>query len=156
MERLAVSKKQIVILIGFIVCGCAVQTADAPQRAKDVDVIFDEPKIEYESPVPIDILGRVEHGMEVLEKVLDRAAEKGADGMIDHSVRTRGRVAGGADAYATVGRCWPLVAPQNRKIQTSCASAPGKSGHFRLDPPRPLLAESSLKPGGGASATDLA
>ena len=95
--------KGLVLLIGFAIVGCAAQAPEPPPRDREINVFLEEPLIEYESLGSVDISSRAEHEMEVLEKVLDRAAQMGADGVIVRSVRTKGRVAGGGDNFGTGG-----------------------------------------------------
>jgi hypothetical protein len=95
--------KMLVLLIGFAMGACAGQAPDPPPRDREINVFLEEPLIEYESLGSVNISRSAEHEMEVLEKVLDRAAEMGADGVIVHSVRTKGRGAGGGDTFGTGG-----------------------------------------------------
>ncbi len=91
------------ILIGLVICGCASQPTELTQEERDLHVFYEEPKIEYENLGRIDTTSPAKHAMVVLEKILSRAVELGADGVIIHSIRNKGTVAGGADAFGTGG-----------------------------------------------------
>ncbi len=91
------------ILIGLVICGCASQPAELTQEERDLHVFYEEPKIEYEKLGRIDATSRANHAMDVLEKILSRAVELGADGVIIHSIRNKGTVAGGSDSFGTGG-----------------------------------------------------
>ncbi len=91
------------ILIGLVICGCASQPTELTQEERDLHVFYEEPKIEYEKLGRIDATSRANHAMDVLEKILSRAVELGADGVIIHSIRNKGTVAGGGDAFGTGG-----------------------------------------------------
>ncbi len=95
--------KIFMILIGLVICGCASQPTDLTQEERDLHVFYEEPKIEYEKLGRIDATSRANHAMDVLEKILSRAVELGADGVIIHSIRNKGTVAGGGDAFGTGG-----------------------------------------------------
>ena len=91
------------ILIGLVICGCASQPTELTQEERDLHVFYEEPKIEYEKLGRIDTTSRANHAMDVLEKILSRAVELGADGVIIHSIHNKGTVAGGGDAFGTGG-----------------------------------------------------
>ena len=91
------------ILIGLVICGCASQPTELTQEARDIHVFYEEPTIDYESLGRIDATRRANHPMDVLEEILRRAVELGADGVIVHSTRNKGTVAGGADRFGTGG-----------------------------------------------------
>ena len=95
--------KIFMILIGLVICGCASQPTELTQEERDLHVFYEEPKIEYEKLGRIDATSRANHAMDVLEKILSRAVELGADGVIIHSIRNKGTVAGGGDAFGTGG-----------------------------------------------------
>jgi len=95
--------KIFVILIGFAFFGCASQPTVPTQKEKDIHVFHEEPKIDYENLGRVDATSRARHAMDVLEKVLSRAEELGADGVIVHSILNKGAVAGGSDAFGTGG-----------------------------------------------------
>jgi hypothetical protein len=95
--------KIFLILIGLVICGCASQPTELTQEERDLHVFYEEPKIEYEKLGRIDATSRANHAMDVLEKILSRAVELGADGVIIHSIRNKGTVAGGGDAFGTGG-----------------------------------------------------
>ncbi len=95
--------KIFMILIGLVICGCASQSTELTQEARDIHVFYVEPKIDYENLGRIDATRRANHAMDVLEKILIRAAKLGADGVIVHSIRNKGTVAGGGDTYGTGG-----------------------------------------------------
>jgi len=95
--------KIFMILIGLVICGCASQPTELTREEIDIHVFYEEPKIDYESLGRIDTTRRANHAMDALEKTLSRAVELGADGVIIHSIRNKGKVAGGADAFGTGG-----------------------------------------------------
>ena len=74
------------ILIGLVVCGCATQPTELTQEERDIHVFYEEPKIDYESLGRIDTTSRAKHAIETVDKILRRAAELGADGVIIHSI----------------------------------------------------------------------
>ena len=91
------------ILIGLVIFGCASQPKELTQEEIDLHVYLEEPKIDYENLGRIDTTIRAKHPMDTLEKILSRAVELGADGVIIHSIRNKGTVAGGGDAFGTGG-----------------------------------------------------
>ena len=91
------------ILMGLAICGCASQPTELTEAEKNINVFYEEPKIEYESLGRIDATGRAKNAMDMLERILRRGAELGADGVIVHSISNKGTVAGGADTYGTGG-----------------------------------------------------
>ncbi len=95
--------KIFMILIGLVICGCASQPTELTQEERDLHVFYEEPKIEYEKLGRIDTTSPAKHAMDALEKILSRAVELGADGVIIHSIRNKGTVAGGHDAFGTGG-----------------------------------------------------
>ncbi len=95
--------KTYMILIGLIFCGCASQPTGLTQEERDIDVFYEEPKIGYEDLGRIDATSRAKHAMDALDKILSRAVELGADGVIVHAIRNKGGIAGGADAFGTGG-----------------------------------------------------
>jgi len=95
--------KILMILLGLVICGCASQPTELTQEARDLHVFFEEPKIDYENLGRIDATSRARHAMDTIEKILSRAAELGANAVIIHSVRNKGTVAGGGDAFGTGG-----------------------------------------------------
>ena len=95
--------KIFMILIGLIICGCASQPTELTQEERDLHVFFEEPKIDYENLGRIDSTSRAKHAMDMLEKILSRAVELGADGVIVHSIRNKGTVAGESDEFGTGG-----------------------------------------------------
>ncbi len=95
--------KIFMILIGLFICGCASQPTELTQEERDLHVFYEEPKIDYENLGRIDSTSRAKHAMDMLEKILSRAVELGADGVIVHSIRNKGTVAGGGDAFGTGG-----------------------------------------------------
>ena len=91
------------VLIGLIIAGCASQpTAPAPEKI-DIHVFYETPKVDYTELGSVGKTQRAEHPMEVLEQILLSAAELGADGVIVHSIRNRGTVAGLGDTFGTGG-----------------------------------------------------
>ena len=95
--------KIFMILIGLVICGCASQPTELTQEARDLHVFYEEPKISYETLGRIDTTSRANNSMDALEKVLIRAAELGADGVIIHSISNKGTIAGEVDTYGTGG-----------------------------------------------------
>ncbi len=91
------------ILIGLVIFGCASQPKELTQEEIDLHVYLEEPKIDYENLGRIDTTIRAKHPMDTLEKILSRAVELGADGVIIHSIRNKGTVAGGSDSFGTGG-----------------------------------------------------
>jgi hypothetical protein len=93
-----------IVLIWLIIGGCASsgQPVEPAQQGSDLLVFYEEPKVDYESLGSVEVTSRASNRMEVLEKARIRAAELGANGIIVHSIRNRGTVAGGADAFGTV------------------------------------------------------
>ena len=73
------------------------------QAEKDIHVFYEEPKIEYEILDRFNTTNPAKHPMDTLNKVLRRAAEIGADGVIVHSLRKKGTVAGQHDKFGTGG-----------------------------------------------------
>ncbi len=95
--------KIFMILIGLVIFGCASQPTELTQEERDLHVYYEEPKIAYENLGRIDTTSRANHAMDMLEKILSRAVELGADGVIVHSIRNKGTVAGGSDEFGTGG-----------------------------------------------------
>lgn len=91
------------ILIAVAICGCASQESKTPQESINVQVFYDEPKIEYEELGAINTTNRAKDPLNALEKTLGRAADMGANGVIVHSITNKGLVAGGRDTFATGG-----------------------------------------------------
>lgn len=101
--------KSLVLLIALVLAGCASQSSGPAQEVPDIQelpdiqVFLEEPSIAYESLGRVDETGRGEHPADVLEQVIRRAAELGANGVIVHSVRNQGRVTRGNDVFGTGG-----------------------------------------------------
>ncbi len=95
--------KIFIILIGLVVFGCASQPTELTQEERDLHVFYEEPKIDYENLGRIDSTSRAKNAMAMLEKILGRAVELGADGVIVHSISNKGTVAGGGDEFGTGG-----------------------------------------------------
>ena len=95
--------KIFMILIGLVICGCASQPTELTQEGRDLHVFYEEPKIPYENLGRIDRTSRASDSMDALEKILSRAAELGADGVIIHSILNKGKVAGEVDTFGTGG-----------------------------------------------------
>jgi len=76
--------KIFMILIGLVFCGCVSQPAELTQEESSLDVYYEEPNTAYEN------LGRIvatsPNGMakDTKGKILSRAVELGADGIIIH------------------------------------------------------------------------
>ncbi len=96
--------KIFMILIGLVICGCASQPTELTQEERDLHVFYEEPKIDYENLGRIDSTSRAKHAMDMLEKILSRAVELGADGVIVHSIRNKGSIDDAGDAFVTGGR----------------------------------------------------
>ena len=97
------------ILIGLVIFGCASQPTELAQEESDIHVFYEEPKIDYEELDRIDTTGRGNNAMDVLEKVLHRAEEMGADGVIVHSILNKGEIGGGPDGFGTGGASPPSM-----------------------------------------------
>ena len=95
--------KSLVPLIAFLLAGCASQPSEPPQELPDVQVFLEEPTIEYESLGRVDETGRAEQPTDILEQIIRRAAELGANGVIVHSIRNQGRAARSSDSFGTGG-----------------------------------------------------
>jgi hypothetical protein len=91
------------ILIALIISGCSSQQIELMQEEKDIHVFYEEPKIEYEVLDRINTTRPDKHPMDTLNTILRRAAELGADGVIVHSLRKKGTVAGQHDKFGTGG-----------------------------------------------------
>ena len=95
--------KIFIILIGLVICGCTSQPTELTQEERDIHVFYEEPKIAYENLDRIDTTSRGNNAVDALDKVLRRAAELGADGVIIHSISNKGTVAGSVDTFGTGG-----------------------------------------------------
>ena len=95
--------KIVMTVIALAICGCANQPTELTQEEGNIHVFYEEPKIDYESLGHINMTRRADHPMSALEQILGRAAELGADGVIVHSIRNKGTVAGGRDEFGTGG-----------------------------------------------------
>ena len=96
--------KIFIILIGLVIFGCTTQPTELTQEERDIHVFYEEPKIAYENMDRIDTTSRGNNAVNALDKVLRRAAELGADGVIIHSISNKGTVTGRADTFGTGGR----------------------------------------------------
>lgn len=95
--------KIVMIVITLAICGCATQPTELTPEERNIHVFYEEPKIEYESLGRINMTRRADHPMNALEQMLSRAVKLGADGVIVHSIRNKGKVAGGRDEFGTGG-----------------------------------------------------
>lgn len=95
--------KIFIILIGLVICGCTSQPTELTQEERDIHVFYEEPKIAYENLDRIDTTSRASNAVDALDKVLRRAAELGADGVIVHSISNKGTVADSVDTFGTGG-----------------------------------------------------
>jgi hypothetical protein len=95
--------KIFMILVGLVVCGCASQPTELTQEERDIHVFYEEPKIAYENLDRIDTTSRASNAIDALDKVLRRAAELGADGVLVHSISNKGTVADSVDSFGTGG-----------------------------------------------------
>lgn len=100
--------KLFLLLTALTLAGCASAPSEPPPVAPDIDVsniqvFLEEPSIGYETLGRVDRTSRAEHPAEVLETIVARAAEMGADGVIVHSIRNQGRVARSSDVFGTGG-----------------------------------------------------
>lgn len=91
------------VLLATVICGCASQEPETSQEPVNVQVFYDEPKIEYEDLGRINSTNRAKDPLAALGKTLERAAEMGANGVIVHSITNKGLGAGGRDSFATGG-----------------------------------------------------
>ena len=105
-------------LVLFFLVGCAggpaqpepdVADTVSAVDTSDIDVFLEEPSIEYESLGRVGMTSRAEHPAEVLNAILVRAGELGADGVIVHSIRNQGRVGQSTDSFGTGGGTGYLV-----------------------------------------------
>ncbi len=101
--------KIFMILIGLVICGCASQPTELTQEERDLHLFYEEPKIDYESLGRIDTTSRAKHAMDALDRIRSRAVELGADGVIVHSIRNKGRIDRGVDEFGTGGGGQPTV-----------------------------------------------
>ena len=95
--------KIVMIVIVLASIGCVNQPTELTQEERNIHVFYEEPKIEYESLGRINLTRRADHAMNALEQIFGRAVELGADGVIVHSIRNKGTVAGGSDEFGTGG-----------------------------------------------------
>ena len=95
--------KTYMILMALLISGCASQSPELTQRESDIHVFYEEPKIDYESLGRVDTTSPGKTAMDTLDKIIRRAAELGADGVIVHTIRNKGTVAGGHDTFGTGG-----------------------------------------------------
>lgn len=95
--------KIIAVFLVLVLLGCASQPTEPTPEKIDIHVFYEAPEIDYEEIGPIDETKRAEHPMDVLEQILRSAVELGADGVIVHSIRNRGTVAGLGDTFGTGG-----------------------------------------------------
>ena len=91
------------ILLGLVICGCVSQPTELTQEERDIHVFYEEPKIDYESLGRVDATSRTDHPMDMLNKILRRAVELGADAVLIHSIHNKGAVVGRGDAFGTGG-----------------------------------------------------
>lgn len=92
-----------IFLAGLALCGCASQATEPAVEEFDIQVFYEDPKIDYQSLGRVDTTSRGKTAMDVLNRTLGRAAQLGANGVIVHSILNKGTVAGGADAFGTGG-----------------------------------------------------
>jgi sugar phosphate isomerase/epimerase len=71
--------KKFMILTGLAICGCSSQPTELTQEARDIHLFYEEP-------------------------VMRNAAELGADGVIVHSISSRGSTVGSTDTFGIGGR----------------------------------------------------
>ena len=95
--------KILMILLAVVICGCASQSPELTQEARNIHVFNEEPTVAYETLGRVDTTTRGRNAMDVLEKIQIRAVELGANGIIVHSILNKGTVAGGTDAFGTGG-----------------------------------------------------
>jgi hypothetical protein len=96
--------KKFMILTGLAICGCSSQPTELTQEARDIHLFYEEPKIEYEGLGRVDTTTRARDAMDALDKVMRNAAELGADGVIVHSISSRGSTVGSTDTFGIGGR----------------------------------------------------
>ena len=95
--------KLVTVFVAVAICGCASQEPATPQEEVNVQVFNEEPKIEYENLGRINSTNRAKDPLGALERTLRRAADMGANGVIVHSITSKGLVAGGSDSFGTGG-----------------------------------------------------
>jgi hypothetical protein len=76
--------KIFMILIGLVFCGCVSQPAELTQEESSLDVYYEEPNTAYENLGRIVATSRNDMAKDTLGKILSRAVELGADGIIIH------------------------------------------------------------------------
>ena len=54
------------VLIGLVLCGCVSQQPESPPELIDVDVFYEEPKIDYEVLDRVDTTRRADNQMDVM------------------------------------------------------------------------------------------
>ena len=96
-------KRFLIVLAAFVAFGCAAQPEPLTEEEQKIHVFFEEPKIAYENLERIQVTSRGRGGMETLDEIRRRAVELGADGILVHSMRNMGTVAGGGDTFGTGG-----------------------------------------------------
>ena len=95
--------KIFMILIGLFICGCASQPTELTQEESYLHIYYEEPEIDYESLGRVDATSRTKQLVEMMERILSRAEELGADAVLIHSIHNKGAVLDRVDAFGTVG-----------------------------------------------------
>ena len=95
--------KIFMILIGLFICGCASQPTELTQEESNLHIYYEEPEIDYESLGRVDATSRTSHPIDMLERIVSRAVELGADAVIIHSIHNKGGVLDRGDAFGTGG-----------------------------------------------------
>jgi hypothetical protein len=95
--------KIFMILIGLVICGCVSQPKELTQEASNLHIYYEEPEIDYESLGRVDATSRTNHPVDMLEGILSRAMELGADAVLIHSIHNKGGVLSRDDAFGTGG-----------------------------------------------------
>lgn len=70
------------VLLGLVLSGCAGQTETLTPEESDLHVYYEELASDYEDLGRITATSRYDHQKDALKKILEGAAELGADGVI--------------------------------------------------------------------------
>ncbi len=76
--------KIFMILIGLVFCGCVSQPAELTQEESSLDVYYEELNTAYENLGRIVATSPSNKAGDTVRKILSRAVELGADGIIIH------------------------------------------------------------------------
>ena len=76
--------KIFMILIGLVICGCVSQPTELTQEESSLDVYYEELNTAYENLGRMVATSPKDNAKDTLKKILSRAVELGADGLIIH------------------------------------------------------------------------